>query len=94
VLAAPLRFDICPGSVVSFDAHPDALSGATGLPGMSELSGCVNVVHTQLDAKSGQCQTVYDMMYVRREDDDSLSTDNPLFGESWPGSTLVKVFDE
>jgi hypothetical protein len=87
LVVTPLRFDICPGSMITFQGH-----NSTGKRGIRH--GTVIAVSYTVDAEQRSATTVYNVAHVRKDSenkDDDFSLDrHPLYDRVWAGDQLIE----
>lgn len=90
----PLRFDICPGSLLRLDGM--SLSQTGGVQeGEGKLYAQVAVVRTVIDSQGPHASTEIQVTHLRGEnEEDIIPTEHPLYGTTWSGSPLVKMSAE
>lgn len=84
-IRGPVRFDISPGSTISFQGTEGVILPANG----EKRYGAVTRVHHSFDAHSSQCSTTFRLTHIRTEaehnDDAFTVTNHPLYTENFVG---------
>jgi len=93
-LVGPVRFDIAPGSTISFQGTEGAPLAASP----EVRYGTVMRVNLFFDAQHQKCQTSFRLAHVRTEDeheDETYTTaTHPLYTTTWPGGVLINADGE
>jgi len=92
-ISGPLRFDICPGSTISFEGT----SGPFGFGGPfsgERRHATVKRVEYYMDAQAAQCATTFDLVHHRtdseNEDNDTSVGRHPLYTRTWTGDYMTE----
>ena len=89
-LTTRLRFDIAPGSMITFkDFNSDYdVPGFTG----AGMTANVSAVTIKISSQPGQCGTTLNLNHARMAHESSVALDkHPLFGNAWIGGPLVNL---
>jgi len=90
-IRGPVRFDISPGSTISFQGTEGAIMPANG----EKRYGAVTRVHHSFDAHSQKCHTEFRLTHIRTEaehnDDAFTVTNHPLYTENFVGDYNLTV---